>query len=222
MAIHTLRRRVAALGTVLGLGIAVPFAAGATPAYAQAQLEITKTHVGEFTRGGVGTYRVTVRNTGNEPTVSAGTRMLDVYPAGLTVQEVRIVSYTTDTLGCEGVVPQDPDRKSTQCISSQMEPGDSYVVDAVVFVPSDTPCTVTNTATVTERDGALSDSASHTVNIPGPNCNGGGGGNGGGGSILPINLSGLIPLFNNISINNNIHSPDATNVSNQTFGQNAH
>jgi uncharacterized repeat protein (TIGR01451 family) len=122
MANDTLRQRLAALGTVLGLGVAVPFATGATPAYAQAQLEITKTHVGEFTRGGVGTYRVTVRNTGDEPTAAAGTRMLDVYPADITVQEVRVVSYTTDTFGGVGT-PRI--RTGGRPSSSQMEPGDS-------------------------------------------------------------------------------------------------
>ncbi|MER5430654.1 hypothetical protein [Streptomyces sp. NPDC002588] len=218
MAIHTLRRRFAALGTVLGLSVAVPFAAGATPAYAQAQLEITKTHVGEFTRGGVGTYRITVRNSGNEPT-NGPTYMDEFFPADIRYQEVHIVSYTTEEFGCEGVVPQAPDRRSLGCRSSQMEPGDSYVVDVVVFIPSDTPCAVTNTATVT--DLVVTASASHTIDIPGPNCDdGGSGGNGGGGSILPINLNGVIPMFNNITTNNNIHSPGATNTSNQTFGLN--
>lgn len=34
MTIRTLRRRFAALGTVLGRGVALPFAVGVTPAYA--------------------------------------------------------------------------------------------------------------------------------------------------------------------------------------------
>jgi uncharacterized repeat protein (TIGR01451 family) len=212
MAIHTLRRRLAALGTVLGLGIAVPFAAGATPAYAQAQLEVTKTQVGEFTRGGLGTYRITVSNSGDEPTVFAGTRMRDTFPDGLTFEELRSVSNTTESLSC---LPA-PDR--LECESSALDPGDGYVIEVDVNVPTDAPCVVTNTATVTEIDGALSDSSSETTNIPGPDCNGG---DGGGGSILPINLNGLIPMFNNITVNNNINSPGATNISNQTFGLNA-
>ncbi|MFD6986790.1 hypothetical protein ACFWAX_39935, partial [Streptomyces sp. NPDC059956] len=58
--------------------------------------------------------------------------------------------------------------------------------------------------------------------VTGGTCNGGGGGNGGneGGSILPINLNGIITAFNNISINNNINSPAATNVSNQGLAVN--
>ncbi|WP_331736290.1 hypothetical protein [Streptomyces sp. NBC_00045] len=44
---------------------------------------------------------------------------------------------------------------------------------------------------------------------------------GGGVSILPINLSGILPMFNNISINNNIKSPGATNNTTQDFNLNA-
>ncbi|WP_159026497.1 hypothetical protein [Streptomyces vietnamensis] len=50
-----------------------------------------------------------------------------------------------------------------------------------------------------------------------------GGNNGGGngsGSILPINLSGILPMFNNISINNNLKSPGATNTTTQNLGLN--
>ncbi|MDQ0688842.1 putative repeat protein (TIGR01451 family) [Streptomyces achromogenes] len=217
MAIRTLRRRFAALGTVLGLGVAV-FVTGVTPAYAQAQVELTKTHVGEFTRGGVGTYRITVRNTGAEPTNDFGTQMEDTYPPGITFLESRVVSDTTGTAECEGRIPQPPDRTGLTCRSGRMNPGDSYVIEADVFIPSNQqPCTVTNTASVFEggTPPRLLDTASHTVNV----CNGGNGGNGGG-SILPINLSGLLPMYNNVTTNNNIHSPGATNVSGQTFGLN--
>lgn len=44
MAINKLRKRMAALGAVLG--VALPFAVGVAPAHAQAQLTITKTHSG--------------------------------------------------------------------------------------------------------------------------------------------------------------------------------
>ncbi|PJN05359.1 hypothetical protein CG723_45335 [Streptomyces sp. CB01635] len=50
---------------------------------------------------------------------------------------------------------------------------------------------------------------------------GGNNGGGGGGSILPVNLSGVIPMFNNISINHNIKSPGATNNTTQDFDLNA-
>lgn len=48
----------------------------------------------------------------------------------------------------------------------------------------------------------------------------GGNNGGGGGSILPINLSGILPMFNNINVNNNINSPGASNTSTQKFGLN--
>ncbi|WP_370413160.1 hypothetical protein [Streptomyces fradiae] len=45
----------------------------------------------------------------------------------------------------------------------------------------------------------------------------GGNNGGGGGSILPINLSGVLPMFNNISVNNNINSPGASNTTTQNL-----
>ncbi|MFE2737146.1 hypothetical protein [Streptomyces sp. NPDC059349] len=58
--------------------------------------------------------------------------------------------------------------------------------------------------------------ANDPTTITGGDCNGGGG-NGDGGSILPINLSGLFPFYNNISVNNNIKSPGTTNNTTQNF-----
>ncbi|MFB7517659.1 hypothetical protein [Streptomyces sp. NPDC056144] len=49
---------------------------------------------------------------------------------------------------------------------------------------------------------------------------GGNGGGTGGGSLLPISLSGVLPMFNNISVNNNLKSPGATNVTHQTLHAN--
>ncbi|MEU9087256.1 hypothetical protein [Streptomyces sp. NPDC048357] len=47
----------------------------------------------------------------------------------------------------------------------------------------------------------------------------GDGNNGGsGGSILPVNINGTVPMFNNIGINNNINSPRASNTTTQNFG----
>ncbi len=65
---QTLRRHIATLGTGAALGTALLVGTGATPAYAFPQLDVTKTHVGTFTRGGQGVYRVTVTNTGDQPT----------------------------------------------------------------------------------------------------------------------------------------------------------
>ncbi|WP_353963388.1 hypothetical protein [Streptomyces sp. NBC_00091] len=70
----------------MGLGVVLPFATGAVPAYAQAQLSVTKTHEGDFARGGSGNYLITVTNVGNE--AGEGLVFEDNLPAGLTVQAV--------------------------------------------------------------------------------------------------------------------------------------
>jgi hypothetical protein len=215
LAIHTLRRRFAAVGTVLGLGVVLPFAVGVTPAYAQAQLSITKTHVGDFPRGGQGIFTITVSNPGDEPTNPAGTRMTDTFPAGLTATSIEITQNTTGSgVGC---FLNDP-RTRLECeTTGPIDPGGAYTVEVTMSVAQDAPCTVTNTATVIDIQGGLSASASDTVDIPGPNCNGGNGGNGGGVSILPINI---INNTNTNNINNNtnnnkiIKSPGASNTNN--------
>ncbi|MEU7729647.1 hypothetical protein AB0B78_31090 [Streptomyces sp. NPDC040724] len=96
--------------------------------------------------------------------------------------------------------------------------GDSYTVDLTVNIADDAPCTVTNTATVSSINDALLNSASDPTTITGGSCDSV---DGGGSSILPINLSGVVPLFNNISTNNNLLSPGATNTTNQNLGINA-
>ncbi|WP_328889129.1 hypothetical protein [Streptomyces sp. NBC_00316] len=211
MSIHMLKRRIAALGTVLGLGVALPFTLGVTPAQAQAQLDITKTHVGDFSRGGEGIYRITVINSGTEATPS-GTRMTDVLPTGLTSPGVRFLSNSAP-VNCTS-----PGGDRLVCDTGVLQPGDNYTLELVTDVAADAPCTITNIATVVGATGGISDSASDSTNIPGSNCNGGGGG---GGSLLPISLSGVIPMFNNISTNTNINSPGATNTSKQHFKETA-
>lgn len=57
--------------------------------------------------------------------------------------------------------------------------------------------------------------------ITGATCPNGNGNGGGGGSILPVSLNGIIPMFNNISTNNNILSPGGKNQTNQNLGINA-
>ncbi|GAB7109595.1 hypothetical protein JCM4814A_79100 [Streptomyces phaeofaciens JCM 4814] len=136
--------------------------------------------------------------------------MTDVFPAGLTLADLDLVS---DTTGGVFGVSTTPDR--VEIVSAPIDPGESYTVDLTFAVAPDAPCTVTNTAIVT--DGSSSGLASDPTGIPGPTC---GGGDGGGDSILPVSLNGVIPMFNNISTNSNIDSPGATNVSNQTFDLN--
>ncbi|MGW4685438.1 hypothetical protein ACWEPM_11055 [Streptomyces sp. NPDC004244] len=86
-----------------------------------------------------------------------------------------------------------------------------------VNIANDTPCSVVNTvtATATNSDPA---SDSDPTTITGGDCNSGTAGNGG--SLLPINLNGILTVFNNINTNNNINSPHASNTNNQTFGLN--
>ncbi|MFD7630496.1 hypothetical protein ACFV7Q_31505 [Streptomyces sp. NPDC059851] len=215
MVIHPLRRRLSALATILGMGIALPFTVGVTPAYAQAQLDITKTHSGDFSRGGQGTFTITVSNPGDEETLTSGVRMTDNFPAGLTATSHDVLHNNNGGIIC--AITNEGTRFS--CEVDQMVVGGSYAVEVVVSVAEDAPCTVRNTATVRELEGSLSDSASDTVNIPGPNCNGGG--NGDGTSILPISLSGLIPIYNNINTGSNVLSPGATNTNSQSFRANA-
>ncbi|MDX3525293.1 hypothetical protein P1P75_02295 [Streptomyces sp. ID05-39B] len=59
-----------------------------------------------------------------------------------------------------------------------------------------------------------------SVTITYEQANGNNGGGNGSGSILPINLSGILPMFNNISVNNNIKSPGAGNTTTQNLGLN--
>ncbi|MFF4105381.1 hypothetical protein [Streptomyces sp. NPDC001903] len=207
---RTLRRNIAALGTTLGLGVALPFAVWVTPAYAQAQLEITKTTVGAFVRGGQGVYRIHVDNTGGDPT-TGGTRVDDHFPTGITVEHVSV----NGDVGC--LIPVD--RREITCgTTNPLAANDDYSIDVTVNVAADAPCSVTNTASVIDVDGIASDTSSVTTNIPGGGCSDAGAG--GGGSILPVNLNGVIPMFNNITTNNNIQSPGAHNASNEVFGLN--
>ncbi|MEU9083068.1 hypothetical protein [Streptomyces sp. NPDC048357] len=212
MATQSFRRRMSALGTVFGLGIALPFALGATPAYAAAQVEITKTHSGNFARGGQGTYTITVTNAGNEE--SGKTFMMDDLPTGLTFIEGQVsIESTAGVTGfCTVNNPQRLD-----CESGALPVGGSYTIQTTVDVAADAPCAVTNSATVRETQfGGSTDSVSDPTTITGGDC-----GNGNGGSILPINLSGVLPMFNNITTNNNVLSPGASNTSRQNFGVNA-
>ncbi|MFF3937640.1 hypothetical protein [Streptomyces phaeofaciens] len=212
MAVHTLKRRIAALGAALGLGVALPFAVGVTPAYAQsARLSITKTQVGSFVRGGEGVYRITVVNTGDQE--SEESRMTDIFPEGLTFRDLAVINYSpTVDLSCRaGSVDN-----RLECETSQLDPGEGYTIEVTLAVAADAPCTITNTAGVFDPTlGHRGSRVTVTTSIPGPDCNGGGG------PLLPVTLDGVIPMFNNITTNSNIDSPGAANVSNQDFAVNA-
>jgi hypothetical protein len=106
------------------------------------------------------------------------------------------------------------------CEGASLQPGESATVTLTVDVAEDAPCALTNTVRVyAPPSGPPNASASDPTTVTGGECGGGDGD--GGGSILPIDLSGILPMFNNISINNNIDSPGASNNSHQAFGLNA-
>ncbi|WP_433570937.1 hypothetical protein [Streptomyces sp. CA-251247] len=209
MAKQRLRRRVATWAAVIGTGVVLPFASGATPAFAAPVLSLEKFHSGDFAQGEQGEYQFQVTNQGSDPTTGTVT-LTDVVPAGLTV------------VGTSGHVSWDctVTTASISCTNdTAVGPIESYpALTLIVQVAEDAPCTVTNSATIS-GGGSLVDSDSDPTTITGGDCDDNGGG--GGGSILPINLNGVIPLFNNISTQSNIHSPGAINTSTQDFGLNA-
>ena len=177
--------------------------------------DITKTHQGNIPLGGFGTYTITVTNSGADPTTGQAA-VNDFLPTGLLLTSVTWEAAFWD---CDLL----PDQSGFQCSSQQaLPPGESYTFNLTVTPAPNPPCTVTNTVTVS-GGGSATDSASDPTTLVGGNCTGGGGGGGrdddddGGGSILPVNLNGVIPMFNNISTNNNIHSPGAGNNSSQDF-----
>ncbi|MCX5215986.1 DUF11 domain-containing protein [Kitasatospora sp. NBC_00240] len=217
MARYTFKRRASALCTLMGLGIVMPLALGTGTAHAQAQLQITKTHKGDFTRGGQGTYVITVTNSGDQTTEAS---LSDFLPTGLTVRPygpVITASNGTDISISNCLY----DANSFDCNSVHFSPGGSYTLEATVDVLADAPCSVSNTATITDDLNGSKATATDTAPITGGGCgNSGGSGGGNSGSILPINLSGILPLFNNIATNSNIYSPGASNVADQTFGLN--
>ncbi|MFA3842706.1 hypothetical protein [Streptomyces sp. NPDC055006] len=203
---HKMQRRLSASAAIVGLATALPFAVAATPAYAAAPVTVTKTHQGNFNRGGVGTYTITVRN--NSLTESSGEYSLVEHPpAGLTlINDVSTPEHVCHggpggIFGCTGT-------------GSGLAPGESFTLTLTFSVAGDAPCSVVNNVTFS-AENSPSVSVDDPTTITGGGC--GGGDNGGGGSILPINLSGLFPFYNNISINNNIKSPGATNNTTQNF-----
>ncbi|MCX4547109.1 hypothetical protein [Streptomyces sp. NBC_01565] len=88
-----------------------------------------------------------------------------------------------------------------------------------VNVSETAPCSLTNTVTLIEvGSGNANRAANDPTTVTGGECDADGGD---GGSILPINLNGVLPIYNNITTNNNINSPHARNRSGQVFGLNA-
>ncbi|MFD9412039.1 hypothetical protein ACFWBN_34205 [Streptomyces sp. NPDC059989] len=202
---------MAALTSVLGLGIGLPLAVGATPAHAQSIVTIDKSHEGNFQAGGQGVYTITLTNSGNED--SGETQFTDNLPPGLTVASL------AGSLPEFGLCDVTNGGKTIHCGEVVFGVG-SLVTTVTVDIAENAPCAVTNTVTGTETTAAgtnaFSDSERTTIT---GDCNDDNGG--GGGSILPISLNGVIPMFNNITTNNNVDSPGASNDSAQVFRVNA-
>ncbi|MEV7444625.1 hypothetical protein AB0O22_26435 [Streptomyces sp. NPDC091204] len=211
MSKHTLRRRMSALAAVLGVGIVLPFAGGATPAYAAARLSVTKTHEGNFPRGGQGTYHMTIRNVGDEANTGP-VHVTDNLPQGLSFNELRLNPDGGVTTSCPTV-----EEEGFAC-DFTFDEGATLNIDFIVDVAPDAPCgSVVNTITASGPADGILTSASDPTTITGPGCNNGDGA----GSILPVNLNGVFTAFNNINTNNNVFSPGATNTTNQNLGVNA-
>ncbi|MFD5512607.1 hypothetical protein ACFWIB_33250 [Streptomyces sp. NPDC127051] len=203
MTTHGLKRQMSALTTVLALGIALPFALAA-PAQAAPTLSITKTHEGTFTRGGQGLYHIalTVSGEGGASDIT----VTDNLPTGLTV----------DNLGGDFAIACQAINSGTTVQCSNFSIANfTATLDVVVNIANDTRCSIVNTVTATSPSiGSTSDSDQTTV--AGGDCSAGSDG----GSLLPINLNGILTVFNNINTNNNINSPAASNTNNQVFGLN--
>ncbi|MEU9714834.1 hypothetical protein [Streptomyces sp. NPDC047976] len=206
-----LKRRKSALATALGFGLTLSLALPATPAHAQAILSIEKSHEGNFERGGQGAYTITLSNNGDED--SGLLEITDNLPTGLTVTNLQGVLAPL----CEVA------NNNTTVHCDEFNVGTPFpdvpVLTVTVNVADNAPCSVVNTVMLTETGGGnatLSDSDQTT--ITGGDCDDGGGG---GGSILPVNLNGVVTLFNNINTGGVINSPNGRNTNNQTFRLNA-
>ncbi|MEV5314726.1 DUF11 domain-containing protein [Streptomyces sp. NPDC052610] len=178
-----------------------------------AELSIAKSHSGAFSQGGTGTYTLTVSNASGAGPTEGTVTVTDTLPTGVTYNNATGSGWTCSQAA--GTV--------TCTRGDELDPGASYPpITLTVNVTSGAACSFTNSATVS-GGGSQSDTASDATTVGGGTCDGGNGGNGGdggGGSILPVDLSGILPMFNNIAVNNNIDSPGATNTTNQNFAVN--
>ena len=127
---------------------AVPFTASDA-----ADLSLTKAHTGSFVRGGTGTYRLTVSNSG--PATSGSIAIVDTLPPGLTY---RSFSGTGWSCSCSSSF-------QTVILShAALASGASSFVDLTVDVGSGAEASVTNSASVWQA-------TSSTLNDPAPGNN---------------------------------------------------
>src|SRR6202047_2805468 len=115
-------------------------------------LTITKSHTGNFTLGGTGSYPITATNSGNAPT-SGTVTVADTLPTGLTP------TTATGTGWSCGIATQ----TVTCTTSTALAAGASYPnITLAVNVASNAPATVTNTATVS--GGGETNTSNDTAN----------------------------------------------------------
>ncbi|MEW2140920.1 hypothetical protein AB0892_30725 [Streptomyces sp. NPDC005409] len=178
---------------------------------------MTKTHRGDFARGGQGTYVITVSNTGDQPT-SGTVGYIDEFPEGLVVRPEGPTVTSSPGVTASCLFNEEEINCGTE---APLPAGGSFTVEVTILVRTDAPCSVTNTVTVTDHVSGASATASDPTPVTGGECGDGGppdgDGDGDGGSVLPVTISGVAPMFNNITTNNNIQSPDASNVSGETL-----
>ncbi|MGW5407013.1 hypothetical protein ACWEVZ_22470, partial [Streptomyces spiralis] len=121
------------------------------PAVPTPSLTIDKSHSGNFTQGGTGTYTITVGNSGPGATDGSTVTVHDTLPAGLTASSISGSGWscTLATLTCTR--------------SDILPAGGNYPpISLTVDVAANAPAQVTNTATVTGGG----DSTTHTANDP--------------------------------------------------------
>ncbi|MFE3939789.1 DUF11 domain-containing protein, partial [Streptomyces goshikiensis] len=134
----------------------LPFgvATGVVPRPAPALRLVKLTAGGPFTRGGQGTYTLTVTDTGDLPTDGSTVTVADTLPTGLTP-----VSFSGTGWTCT-LTPLSCTR------SDILAPGASYpALTLTVQIARDTPRRVTNTATVTGGGAVGTSIATATTTI---------------------------------------------------------
>ena len=115
------------------------------------ELTITKSHTGDFTQGGTGTYTIAVGNSGNAPT-SGTVTVTEMPPSGLTVTDIAGTGWTCtiSSFTCDR--------------SDALGAGASYpAITVTVTVATNAPSSVTNVATVTGDDETAESSDPTTI-----------------------------------------------------------
>ncbi|MEU8434672.1 hypothetical protein AB0F18_17450 [Streptomyces sp. NPDC029216] len=154
---------MSSLLTLAGLGIALPFAVGITPAYAQGpDLEVTKTHEATFPRGGSGVYTITVTNTGTEA-YNGQVTLSETLPTGLLAESVSAPAGWSCQI--------EPNSTYFECVNSgPILPDSTHTFLLRVDVLTDSPCSVTNRVGLFDADTNQIGGAEDPTTITGGEC----------------------------------------------------